>query len=371
MADPDAVVVGAGPNGLAAAIVLARNGVRVRLYEARSTVGGGARTEELTLPGFRHDPCSAVHPLAAGSPVLAALPLERYGLEWVHPTYALVHPRADGGPAVLSSSLAGTAEGLGADATRYRRLVGPFVERWDELAHDVLGPVTARLPTHPVLTARFGARAALPAGALVRGFRQPEARALLAGLAAHAICPLSWPGTGGAATIFAAAAHARGWPFPRGGTQALSDAMAAYLRTLGGEIVLDHPVGDVRELGPARAYLLDVSVPVLIRMAESRLPSGYVRRLRRFQHGPGVFKLDYALSGPMPWTEPAAREAGTVHIGASYEEIAEALRGVARGRAPERPFLIAAQPTVFDATRAPEGRHVLWVYGHAPYGWHG
>jgi phytoene dehydrogenase-like protein len=371
MADVDAVVVGAGPNGLTAAVTLARAGVAVRVYEAAGTIGGGARTAELTLPGFRHDVCSAVHPLAAGSPALRAQPLERYGLRWVHPDVPLAHPFPDGSAAVLARSAEETAVSLGADAAAYRRLVRPFLGRWDALAGDVLRAPLAARPGHPWLLARFGMRAGLPASLLARVFHGRHARGLVAGLAAHAIAPLGTPATGGVALLFALAAHAEGWPFPQGGSQALSDALAAYLRSLGGEIMTDRPVGSLDELPAARAYLLDVMPERLADLAGGRLPHRYARRLRRYRHGAAVFKVDYALSGPVPWASAACCRAGTVHLGPSLEEIGQALRAAQGGRAPRVPFLITAQPTLFDPSRAPDGRHVLWAYGHVPNGWKG
>ena len=326
MADVDAVVVGAGPNGLTAAVTLARAGVSVRVYEAAATAGGGARTAELTLPGFRHDVCSAVHPLAAGSPALCALPLEAYGLRWVHADVPLAHPFPDGTAAVLARSVADTASSLGADAAAYRRLVSPFLGRWDALAGDVLRAPLASWPRHPALLARFGTHALLPASALARLFHGERARGLVTGLAAHAIAPLGSPATGGVALLFALAAHAEGWPFPEGGSQALSDALVAYLRSLGGEVETGHRVESLAELPPARAYLLDVMPERLADLAGDRLPGRYARRLRRYRHGPAVFKVDYALSGPVPWTSEAACRAGTVHLGPSPGEIDEALR---------------------------------------------
>jgi phytoene dehydrogenase-like protein len=366
----DAVVVGAGPNGLSAAVTLAEAGLAVRVYEAAPAVGGGARTEPLTLPGFRHDPCSAVHPLGAGSPVFRSLPLERYGFEWVEPDIPLAHPLGDGRVAVLGHSSGETAASLGAAGDRYGRMVTPFVGRWDSLAADVLGPLL-RWPRDPVTAARFGTLAALPVALLAAPLRDERARALLAGLAAHAVAPLTSPATGGVALLFALAAHSVGWPFPRGGSQSLSDALAAHLGSLGGEIVTGHRVESLDELPRARAYLLDVSVEAFMAIAGDRLPARYVARLRRYRHGPAVFKIDYALSEPVPWKAEECRHAGTVHIGASTAEIAASLRAVVKGRPPERPFLVTAQPSLFDPTRAPPGRHVLWVYGHVPNGWPG
>jgi phytoene dehydrogenase-like protein len=372
MASLDAVVVGAGPNGLTAAITLAGQGLAVRVYEAADTVGGGARTEELTLPGFRHDPCSAVHPFAIGSPVLARLPLRRHGLRWLHPPLALAHPFPDGSAAVLDRSIRATAASLGQDRRRYERLISPFRGRWDDLAAGVLRPQLNGWPPHPLTLGRFGLRSALPAAALVSTlFRGAPARALLAGLAAHAMVPLTSPATSAIALLLAVAGHEVGWPVAAGGSQAISDALAAHLTELGGEIVTGHEIRSWKDLPDARAVLFDTSPAALARVAGSELPSGYLSRLARYRYGPGVFKIDYALAGPMPWTAPPARRAGTVHLGPGYHDISAALRATWAGSPPERPFLIVVQPCVADPLRAPEGQHVLWVYGHVPNGWPG
>jgi phytoene dehydrogenase-like protein len=372
MADVDAIVVGAGPNGLTAAVTLAQAGLSVRVYEGAATVGGGARTAELTLPGFRHDPCSAVHPLGAGSPVLRALALERFGLSWVHPELPLAHPFPDGSAAVLARSVAATAGSLDRDGAAYRRLVGPFLGRWDELAVDVLRPQLAGRPRRPLLFARYGLRAGLPAAALARAFTGQWARGLLAGLAAHVPAPLTSPLTGGIALLFALAAHDVGWPIPRGGTQAISDALTRLLVALGGEVVTGHPVRSLGELPTARAYLFDTDPAAAAAIAGPELPGWYADLfLRRYRHGPAVFKVDYALSGPVPWTAPAARHAGTVHLGPTLPEIGAALRSARLGREPRPPFLITAQPSLFDSGRAPAGSHVFWVYAQVPNGWRG
>jgi phytoene dehydrogenase-like protein len=367
----DAVVVGAGPNGLVAAIVLARYGLTVRVYEAAARAGGGAKTESLTVPGFRHDSCSAVHPLGAGSPAFGALPLERHGLSWVQPDLPLAHPTEDGDAIVLARAPHETAQMLAGDAGHYLRLVGPFLGRWSELASDLLRPLTLDAPRHIGTSARFGLRALPPASLLARLFASSGGQALIAGLAAHTSAPLHTFGTGGVALLLAVAAHEVGWPIPRGGSQAITDALAAHLRELGGELVTSHPVLSMEELPSARAYLLDLSAPALVRLCDGRLPRGYLAWLRRVPPGPGVFKLDYALTGPVPWRAEACRRAGTLHLGGSLEEIARSLNAVHAGHAPDRPFLIAAQPSLFDPTRAPPGQHVLWVYGHVPFGWKG
>ena len=373
MADFDAVVVGAGPNGLTAAVTLADAGLSVLVCEAADTVGGGARTQELTLPGFRHDPCSAVHPLAAGSPVLRALGLERDGLSWIHPELSLAHPFPDGSAAILTRSMAQTARALGSrDEAAYLRMLGPLGGRWDALAADFLRPPLAGWPADPVGFGWFGLLAALPAAALARIFAGERARGLIAGLAAHVTAPLTSPLTSGAAIMFALAAHHGGWPLPRGGSQAISDALAARLAALGGEIKTGCMVSGLDELPSARAYLFDTDPAHAVRIAGDRLRGWYTDRfLRHYRHGPAVFKCDYALSGPVPWTAPEARRAGTVHLGPSIAEIGAALRSARRGTAPDPPFLITSQPSVFDESRAPAGSHVLWVYAQVPHGWRG
>ncbi|HEY3955212.1 MAG TPA: NAD(P)/FAD-dependent oxidoreductase [Streptosporangiaceae bacterium] len=371
MAGLDAIVVGAGPNGLTAAVTLAQAGLAVGVREAAGTVGGGARTQELTLPGFRHDPCSAVHPLGAGSPVFARLPLERHGLRWVHPPLPLAHPFPDGSAAVLDRSVSQTAASLGQDAAAYRRLLAPFAGRWDDLAGGLLRPPLAGLPPHPVMLARFLAESGPPMAVLARRFRGGRARAMLAGLAAHAMAPLTSPATGSLALMFAAAAHEVGWPAPAGGSQAISDALAGYLTELGGQIVTGCRVRSWADLPTARVVLFDTSPDTMARVAGHRLPARYLRQLRRYRYGPGVFKIDYALAGPMPWTAADARRAGTVHLAPHYRDIVAALRASRHGAAPDPPFLIVAQPSVSDPSRAPAGQHVLWVYAHVPNGWAG
>ncbi|MCA1219429.1 phytoene desaturase family protein [Streptomyces sp. 8L] len=362
----DAVVVGAGPNGLTAAAELARRGMSVAVFEAEGTVGGGARTEELTLPGFRHDPCSAVHPLGAGSPAFNAMPLERYGLTWLHPELPMAHPFDDGTAAVLARSVAETAASLGPrDAGAYRRLVAPFLGRWDTLAQDFLTLPPRGLPRDTLTLARFGVAGLPPYGWLVRRFRDERARALFAGLVAHVISPLNGLATGGIGLMFALAAHAVGWPVARGGSQAISDALAGYLRACGGTVHTGFEVKRLDDLPPARAYVFDTSPRALARIA------GLGRYYDGYRYGPSVFKIDYALDGPMPWTAEAPRRAGTVQIGPTSAEMGRALKQAYSGTAPEVPFLITAQPTLVDPTRAPEGKHVFWAYGHVPHGWTG
>jgi phytoene dehydrogenase-like protein len=367
----DVAVVGSGPNGLTAAVTMAQAGLSVRVFEAADRLGGGTRTEELTLPGFRHDVCSAVHPLGVGSPALAALPLADHGLEWVHPDLALAHPLLDGSAAVLARSVDETAASLGRDGRAWRALVQPFLGRWPELAAEILEPLTMGVPRHPVLLARFGLRAIWPVQLTTRAFREDRARLLLAGIAGHAIAPLSSPLTTSVGLMLAVAAHEVGWPVARGGSQAIADALASYLRSLGGEVETGVPVTALDQLPPARAYALDVMPRELATIAGDRLPGRYRERLGRYRHGPAVFKVDYALADVVPWKADECRRAATVHLGASVPEIGGALAAAAAGRPPSPPFLIVAQPTIVDPSRAPAGRHVLWAYGHVPQGWRG
>jgi phytoene dehydrogenase-like protein len=365
---PDAVVVGAGPNGLAAAIELARNGRSVHLIEGAASIGGGTRTEELTLPGFHHDICSAVHPLALGSPFLRTLPLEQFGLELIEPAIQAAHPLDDEDAVLLLRSLEETAEGLGRDARAYRLLIGTFAEHWDRLAEMMLAPLT-RPPRAPLLAARFGSRAALPAALCARlRFRTPRARALVAGMAAHAIRPLEAPGTTAFALVMLSLGHACGWPVARGGSAQITNAMRAYLESLGGTVEVGTPVTSLAQLPDAGAVLFDVTPRALAEICGDALPRRYRRALNRFRYGPGVFKVDYALSGPLPWTSPAVRSAGTVHLGGTLEEVAASEHAVARGREPERPYVLVAQQSIADPTRAPAGAHTLWAYCHVPSG---
>ncbi|MFB6671173.1 phytoene desaturase family protein [Streptomyces sp. NPDC056390] len=363
----DAVVVGAGPNGLTAAVELARRGLSVAVFEARDTAGGGARTEELTLPGFRHDPCSAAHPLGINSPAFRDMPLDRYGLEWLHAELPMAHPFPDGSAAVLSRSVAETAASFGPhDAGTYRRLVAPFLPKWDALARDFMALPLTTLPRAPLTLARFGLAGLPPSTWLMRRFRDDRARALFSGLVAHAIAPLGGLGTGAVGLVFALAGHARGWPVARGGSQSISDALTAYLKDLGGAVHTNYEIKRLDDLPPARAYIFDTSPTALARIAG--LGSYYAR----FRYGASVFKLDYALDGPVPWTAKEARSAGTVQVGPGSRDIAAALRAASReGRAPDKPFLITVQPSVMDPSRAPAGKHVFWAYGHVPSGWDG
>lgn len=363
----DAVVVGSGPNGLAAAITLARAGRSVLVIEGSETVGGGMRTAELTLPGFRHDICSAVHPLGLGSPFFRSLPLEAHGLRWIQPDAPLTHPLDQGEAVVLDRSFDATAAYLGRDGAAWRGLLQPLAARWEELLPDLLGPL--RLPRHPLLYARFGAGALLPADALARVcFRGRRARALFAGLAAHSIMSLQRSLTAAYGLTMGLLAHGVGWPMPAGGSQSIADALAAYLRSLGGEIRTGWWVRSLAELPPARVTLFDITPRDLVKIAGDALPAGYRRTLRRYRYGPGVFKLDYALDGPIPWRNPAVARGGTVHVGGTLEEIVASERDAWQGRHSARPFVLVIQPSLFDPSRAPAGQHTAWTYCHVPNG---
>ena len=364
----DAVVVGAGPNGLSAAVTLARAGRSVLVLEAEDTAGGGCRSEELTLPGFVHDVCAAIHPLGAASPALAGLPLADHGLEWVHPEAPAAHPLPDGSAAVLERSLDVTADALGPDAGAWRRVVGPLVREWDGLTASILGPML-RAPRHPVTMARFGLRAMWPAKTLAaRVFAGEAARGLFAGLAAHAILDLGAPLTSSFGLTFAASGHAVGWPAARGGSQKVPDALVSYLRALGGEVQTGRRVSSLADLPPAAAVLFDLTPRQVAAIAGDRLDTRARRRFARFRYGPGSFKIDYALDGPVPWKAEECGRAGSVHVGGTLDEVVAAERDVAHGRHPERPFLLTSQPSRFDPTRAPAGKHTFWAYCHVPHG---
>lgn len=368
MSQYDAVVVGSGPNGLAAAITVARAGGKVLLIEGKATVGGGLRSAELTLPGFVHDICSAIHPLTAASPFFKTLPLADYGLEWVEPPAEIAHPLDDGEAVIVRRSVAATAAALGEDGGAYSRLFGWLSENYAALFDDFLGPLPIP-PRHPLLMARFGISGLLPAATLARlRFRGRRARAAFAGMACHSILPLDMPATAAFGMMLGTTAHAVGWVFPRGGAQAIAGALAAYLRALGGEIVTGQMIESLDELPPARAVFLDLSPRQLVQIAAERLPGRYRRQLESYRYGPGVFKLDFALSAPIPWANPDVAQAATVHLGGTLDEIAAAERATWRGEHPERPFVLLAQHSLFDPTRAPEGRHTVWAYCHAPNG---
>jgi phytoene dehydrogenase-like protein len=363
----DAVVVGSGPNGLAAAVALARRGLSVLVVEGADTLGGGVRSAPLTLPGFTHDVCSSVYPMAVSSPFLRQLPLDRHGLEWAHPAIPLAHPLDDGTAAVLDRSVETTAAALGPDESVYLRLMQPIARHADELLADLIGPL--RAPRHPLLAARFGWRAMRSGGGLARAyFRTERGRALWAGLAAHAVIPLERRPGAAIALMLAVAGHSHGWPFVRGGAGRLTDALAGYFRSLGGEVETGRWVTSIDELPPAKAVLLDVTPRQLLAIAGHRLPGRYARRLSRYRYGPGIFKVDWALAGPIPWTAPECRSAGTVHLGGTLDEVAATERMPFDGVHAERPFVLLTQPSPFDPSRAPAGQHAAWGYCHVPNG---
>jgi phytoene dehydrogenase-like protein len=362
----DAVVVGSGPNGLAAAIVLQQAGLSVLLLEGKNELGGGLRTAELTLPGFRHDICSAIHPLAAASPYFQTLPLAQYGLEYITPPVAAAHPFNDGTAAAVVHSLADTAQTLGPDAEAYRSLLAPLIDSWPGIANDVLAPL--HLPRHPLDMARFGLPALLPATVLARRFQGEKAKGLLAGMAAHAIQPLSNLTTSAIGLVLLIAAHRGGWPLPRGGSQAIADALVAHFRALGGAVETGTFVRSLAQLPPAKAVLFDVTPAQLLQIAGHSLSSIYQWQLRRYRYGMGVFKVDWALAAPIPFTAPECAQAGTVHLGGTLAEIAAGERASAQGQHPDKPFVLLAQQSLFDASRAPAGRHTAWAYCHVPNG---
>jgi phytoene dehydrogenase-like protein len=361
------VVVGSGPNGLAAAITLARAGRSVLVREAEDTLGGGVRSAELTLPGFVHDVCSSIHPFLRGSPFFRQLALAEHGLEIVHSSAALAHPFDDGSAVLVERSVEETAAALGEDAEAYRRLVGGFCSSWPDLEDQLLGPVL-RLPRHPLQMARFGVHALRPAASLARGtFATERARALFGGCAAHGIVPLERISTSAFGLILLASTHLFGWPFPRGGSQTIADALVSVLKSLGGRTLVGSAVESLDEVEPALT-MCDVSPRELVRLAGDRLPSAYSKRLARYRHGPAAFKIDFALDGPIPWRAEECGRAATVHLGGTLAEIAASERAPWQGRHAERPFVLVAQHSLFDSSRAPKGKHTAWAYCHLPNG---
>jgi phytoene dehydrogenase-like protein len=362
----DAIVVGSGPNGLAAAVTLARAGVSVHVIEGAGTPGGGCRTEELTLPGFWHDVCSAVHPLAGASPFFAGADLPAYGVRLLTPKVAFAHPLDGGRAGAVAGSVDETAAALGPDGRAYRRLLEPLVRDVPLTLPDILAPLGRSLPGHPLAMARFGLEGLLPASVLARRLRGEKARALLAGAAAHSMRPLSAPLTSAFGLLFLMIAHSVGWPLVEGGSARIVDALVTELTSLGGRVETGRWVQTLDSLPPARAVLFDVTPRQFVGLAGGRFSAGQRRALERFRYGPGVCKVDWALSGPVPWQAPACREAGTVHVCGTFGEVAQSEADVAAGRHPERPFCLVAQPCVVDPSRAPDGKHTLWGYCHVP-----
>ncbi|WP_192821731.1 NAD(P)/FAD-dependent oxidoreductase [Rufibacter sp. LB8] len=365
--DFDAIVVGSGPNGLAAAIALQEVGLSVLLLEAKDTIGGGLRTKELTLPGFQHDVCSAIHPLAARSPYFQTLPLADHGLEYIYPEVAAAHPFDNGTAAALTQSLTQTAQSLGKDEKAYLKLIKGLVQDWPQLANTVLGPL--QFPKNPVAMAQFGLKAMAPATTLANlYFSTPEARGLWAGMAAHSIQPLTRMTTSAIGLVLMAQAHLHGWPLPKGGSQSIANALASYFTSLGGKIETNFEVKSLAQLPSSKAVLFDMTPKQLLQIAGHTFSSVYKWQLERYQYGLGVFKIDWALSGPIPFTAPECRKAGTVHLGNTLEEITAAEQMTWDGKHPEKPFVLLAQQSVFDAFRAPKGQHTAWAYCHVPHG---
>ncbi len=364
----DAVVVGSGPNGLAAAVELARNGRSVVVLEAEDTIGGGTRSGELTLPGFVHDLGSAIHPLGYASPFFSTLPLDEHGLDWVHPPAPLAHPFDGGRAAVLERSVEKTGETLGPlDAGAFRRLMRPMARDFDRILGSILGP--PRVPRHPLALARFGLRAVRSARGLAESvFECEAARGLFAGNAAHSFLPMEQGPSAAFGLVLGTLGHAAGWPFPRGGSQKIADALVSYLRSLGGEVRTGVRVRSVEEVPRARSVLFDVTPRQLLEVAGQHFPARYRRALGRYRYGPGVFKVDFALDGPIPWEAEGCMRAGTVHVGGTLDEISAGEAAVSRGEHPERPFVLLAQQSLFDESRAPEEGHTVWAYCHVPNG---
>lgn len=366
----DAIVVGSGPNGLAAAIRLAQAGWSVVVLEAAGTPGGGVRSQELTLPGYVHDVCSSVYPLTVCSPFFRTLPLKDHGLEWVLPPVALAHPFDDGSAAILTASIDETAESLANDGDSYRHLVQAFSQRWEYLLEDMLAPL--RFPRHPFNFGKFGLRAVRSAHSLAKAcFTTEHGRTFFAGLAAHSMLPLEYLSTAGFGLLLAISAHIAGWPVARRGAQQLTQALVSYLISLGGKVITNCRVESLEQLPPARAILLDITPRQLLKLAGNQLPDSYRRKLSNYRYGMAAFKLDWALEKPIPWTAPECQRAGTLHLGGSLAEICESERSAWQQKVTDRPFVLLSQPSLFDSSRAPVGRHTAWAYCHVPNGYTG
>jgi len=362
----DAVVVGSGPNGLAAAIAMQKAGLSVLLVEGKDTIGGGLRTAELTLPGFKHDVCSAVHPMAVASPYFASLPLNLHGLEYIQPTIAAAHPLDGGTAAVLHRSVLETAENLGADKQAYQDLIGPLVQDFDKLVGNLLSPLT--FPKHPFLLARFGLSALQSAVMISKKFSTKEAKGLWGGMAAHSIQPLTNLTTAAIGMVLSAVGHVHGWPIPKGGAQSIASALESYFIALGGVVQTGFMVKNIKELPAAKVVLLDITPKQLLEIAGEELSPLYKWQMRNYRYGMGVFKVDWGLSEPVPFTAAQVRQAGTVHIGNTFKEIEDSEQQSSDGKVAKTPFVLLAQPTISDPTRAPEGKHTAWAYCHVPHG---
>jgi phytoene dehydrogenase-like protein len=362
----DAIVIGSGPNGLAAAITLQQAGLSVLVVEGHDTIGGGLRTKELTGPGYWSDICSAIHPMGTGSPFFKTLPLAQFGLEYIHPPVLAAHPLDGGRVAVLKKDLEETAALLGADAHQYKKLMAPVVRDWPSLAPDILGPL--HIPAHPLKMARFGLQALRTGEGIASTFRTPEAKALFAGMSAHSLLSLDTLSTAAIGLVLMANGHLNGWPVPKGGSQSIANALAGYFKSIGGKIETGQYIKSLSDLPPAKALLFDISPKQLLDIAGESFDDFYRWQLKRFRYGTGVFKVDWALDGPVPFTAPECREAGTVHLGNTLEEIARSEADAVAGRLNDNPYVLVAQQSLFDAGRAPEGKQVLWAYCHVPHG---
>jgi phytoene dehydrogenase-like protein len=365
--DYDAVIVGSGPNGLAAAITMQQAGLSVLLIEGKDTIGGGLRTAELTLPGFKHDVCSAIHPLAVSSPFFKSLPLDQYGLEFIYSPYAAAHPLDDGTAGILQNSLLATATGLGDDAAAYQKLLQPLLNVWPDILPDVLAPL--QWPAKPIKLASFGLKAFRSAESVAKQyFKTEQAQALWAGMAAHGMQPLNKPVTAAVALVLLLAAHDKGWPIPKGGSQQIADALAAHFVALGGKIETGNMITSLGQLPASKTVLFDVGPRQLLQIAGHSLSAIYKWQLNRYKYGMGVYKVDWALAEPIPFTAEACKQAGTVHIGGTYAEVAASEQAAWIGKASDKPFVLLAQQSLFDATRAPAGKHVAWGYCHTANG---
>jgi phytoene dehydrogenase-like protein len=365
----DAIVIGSGPNGLAAAITLAQVGQSVAVFETKETIGGGCRTMELTLPGFVHDVCSAIHPMALDSSFFNALPLAQFGLEMIQPLAPLAHPLDDGTVVMLERSIEATAARLSIDAKAYRKLMTPLVVHWDKIKGLIRAPLGLQSIHHPFVRANFGLKAIRSARGLAeRVFKGEQARAIFAGMSAHSMMSLDQPSSAAAGLLLAIPGHTVGWPIPRGGSQKIVDALAAYFLSLGGEIITGVEVKSIESLPPASVILCDITPRQLLRIAGNYLPNSYQWQLRRYRYGPGIFKIDYALDGPIPWKAVECLRAGTVHVGGTLSDVAASERAVTHGEHPEKPFVLVGQQSLFDPSRAPAGKHTAWVYCHVPSG---